>query len=114
MTAALEAYRQAHLLTEAELQGIIIRMAQERGWMVKPEQQGAQTRNSRVRAPQNKSAKGFPDLVLARDEEVLFIEVKDQHGVQSIEQVQWMCALPRYEVIRPSDLARGRVDELLA
>ena len=109
MTAALEAYRQAHLLTEAELKGHIVKMAVERGWRV------YETAQIKPRRPVKRdTSKGYPDLTLARDEEVLFIEVKDQHGIQSIEQVAWMCALPRYEVIRPSDLARGRVDELLA
>lgn len=107
-------------MTEAELQGLVIDMAQARGWMVRPSSQGSQTRNSRVRASQVATAGGFPDLVLARDGEVLFLELKKQDGKLSLEQVAWSMALPsnsgpiHYEVIRPSDLSRGRVEELLA
>lgn len=112
--------RQAHPMSEAELQGTIIRMAQEKGWLCRPSSQGSQNRSSRTRASQVTTAQGFPDLVLARDGEVLFLELKKQDGKLSLEQVIWSMALPsnsgatHYEVIRPSDLARGRVDELLA
>lgn len=109
----------AHSMSEVELSGTIIRMAEERGWLVKPPDK-ANNGNGNHRAHRNGTASGFPDLVLARDGEVLFLELKTQAGKLSPEQVLWSMALPsnsgttRYEVIRPSDLARGRVDELLA
>lgn len=107
-------------MTEAELKGVVIAMAHERGWMV----------FHLPNRPQTNSGNGYPDLTLARDGEVLWLELKTQTGTLSIEQVAWSMALPsnsrlvtegmdvrgwiHYEVIRPSDLARGRVDELLA
>ena len=112
---------QAHPMTESELQGVIVRMAEDKGWMVKPhDKANTSAGGGNRRAHRNGSANGFPDLVLARDGEVLFLELKTQVGKLSQEQVDWSMALPsnsgpvHYEVIRPSDLARGRVDELLA
>ena len=99
-------------MTESELQGHIIKMAQAQGWWVKPAQQGSQEPGRRK--IRNGTAAGFPDLVLARNGQVMFWELKDQKGSESQEQVNWSLQLPCYEVIRPSDLARGRVDELLA
>lgn len=112
-----ERYRtrsQAHVMTEAELQGTVLRMARERGWQCFVQQQGSKARSSRAHVSRVSGSNGFPDLTLARDGELLFLELKAQDGRLSIEQEAWQLALPRYEVIRPSDLARGRVDELLA
>lgn len=105
---------QAHLMTESELQGTIIRMAQERGWLVHSASQGSRAGGAVKGTQRNRTGNGFPDLVLARDTEYLFLELKTQDGKVGEDQVKWMLALPKYEVIRPSDLARGRVDELLA
>lgn len=110
---------QAHSMTEVELQGIVVKMAEANGWMVKPHDKANQGSGNR-RAHRNETANGFPDLVLARDGWVLFLELKKQDGRLSQEQVDWSMALPsnggptHYEVIRPSDLSRGRLDELLA
>lgn len=99
---------QAHPMTEAELKGVVRDMAIARGWAVH------ETPQNRPVRPVKGQSTGYPDLTLARDEEVLFLELKTQKGVLSSDQTRWMMALPRYEVIRPSDLSRGRVDELLA
>ena len=104
--------RQAHPMTETELQGTIVKMAEGLGWCVKPSSQGSQ--NTPRRPVKNRTANGFPDLVLARDGEVLFLELKTETGRLTTEQAGWQLALPHCETIRPSDLARGRVDELLA
>lgn len=102
------AKRQAHPMTEAELKREVVKMAKAKGWAVH------ETPQIKPRRPVKGQSNGYPDLTLARDEEVLFLELKDQTGIVDVEQVRWMMALPRYEVIRPSDLSRGRVDELLA
>ena len=99
---------QAHQMTEAELKRIIVSDAIKQGWLVH------ETPQIKPRRPVKGQSVGYPDLTLARDDEVLFLELKAQDGVQTAEQCAWMMALPRYEVIRPSDLSRGRVDELLA
>lgn len=119
---------QAHSMTETELQGTICAMAEARGWLVKESSQGSQ--NKPRRPARRKSNNGYPDLTLARDGEVLWLELKRQDGDLDADQIEWSIALPsnsqlvseamdrrghvHYEVIRPSDLARGRVDELLA
>ena len=105
-----EAPRQARPMTETELKRIVVEMAEKRGWRV------YETPQSKPSRPVKRdSSKGMSDLILARDEELRFLEIKDQHGSQSVYQFDWQWAIgPRYEVIRPSDLARGRVDELLA
>lgn len=97
--------QQAHLMTENELKGHVVKMARDRGWAVYHVPQD--------RIP-NGGGRGYPDLTLARDGEVQWMELKRQDGKLSADQVLWLDALPRCEVIRPSDLARGRVDELLA
>lgn len=113
-------YRMAHLMSEAELQGTLIGLAQEQGWMVKPpEKQRSSASSGNRRAHRNGTAAGAPDLLMVRDGEVLLLELKDQTNKLSISQDAWALALGPsgryvYEVIRPSDLARGRVDELLA
>ena len=97
-------------MSEADLKRIVVEMAEKQGWRVYETPQVAPRRP--VKRP---SSKGMADLILARDEEVLFLEVKDQDGKQSLYQFDWQWAIgPRYEVVRPSDLSRGRVDELLA
>jgi predicted type IV restriction endonuclease len=95
-------------MSEAELKRIVVDMAQRQGWAVH------ETPQVKPRRPVKGQSNGYPDLTLARDEEVLFLELKDQEGALSADQVRWMMALPRYEVVRPSDLSRGRVGELLA
>lgn len=98
-------------MTESELAGHLKKIAKRNGWL---------QHNDGIRKNGNAGDHGFPDFVLARDGEVLFLELKRQDGALTSEQILWSLALPsnsgpiRYEVIRPSDLARGRVDELLA
>ena len=48
---------------------------------------------------------GFPDLVLARNGEVIFAELKTEIGKLSPKQVDWYKALPQrsYYLWRPSD-----------
>jgi hypothetical protein len=96
---------QAHSMTENELKTHILAMAKAKGWAV------FHMTQSTIRGSQGK---GYPDLTLARDGEVQWMELKQEHGKLTDDQAYWQLALPRMEVIRPSDLARGRVDELLA
>ncbi len=108
----IEASDHAAPMTETELQGHIIKMAAAQGWAIHVHSQGAS--NAPRRAVRVASNNGYPDMTLARDGEVLWLELKAQKGTLDPMQVFWQQALPYYEVIRPSDLARGRVDELLA
>ncbi len=96
---------QAHSMTENELKQHVLKMAKAQGWAVYHVPQSTM---------HNGGGKGYPDLTLARDGEVQWMELKQEHGKLTDDQARWQLALPRMEVIRPSDLARGRVDELLA
>jgi hypothetical protein len=97
--------RQAHPMTENDLKRHVLAMAYAKGWAVYHVPQSTM---------HNGGGRGYPDLTLARDGEVQWIELKQESAKLTIAQLAWQLALPRMEVIRPSDLARGRVDELLA
>jgi hypothetical protein len=103
----VEASDHAAPMTETELKGHVLKMAYERGWMVYHVTHSPQRGRQGV---------GYPDLTLARDGEVLWIELKAQNGALDTPQIRWQFELPSscYEVIRPSDLARGRLEELLS
>jgi Holliday junction resolvase len=104
-------------LSEKELQQRIIDRARALGWLV------YHTYNSRH------SAAGFPDLVLARDGRVLFVEVKSEKGRLTKAQKEWLSVLydepwignpalqSEYDshqvyVWRPSDIAE--IEDVLA
>ena len=78
-------------LSEKDFQRQVIELAELNGFLV------YHTHDSR------KSAKGFPDLVMARTERVVFAELKTEKGLVSREQWLWLAALPNAYVWRPSD-----------
>jgi len=95
-------------VTESELRSEVVDLAHELGWRV------FSLPIAKTRRPV-KDAIGYPDLTLARDERVVWIELKTQDGDLTHEQIQWLlCLGPRMEVIRPSDLESGKVYRLLA
>jgi hypothetical protein len=102
--AAVIHHDQAHLMTENELKGYVLRIARENGWLVYHVPQATM---------HNGGGAGYPDLTCARDGEVVWIELKQEGGKMTDHQIGWQLALPFYHVIRPSDLASGRVLELL-
>ena len=67
--------------SEAELQGAVIDLAERLRWLV------YHTHDSRH------SAKGFPDLCLARGERLVFAELKTENGKLSDAQREWLQAL---------------------
>ncbi len=69
------------VLTEAEFQTKVVDLARARKWLV------YHTYDSR------RSAAGFPDLVLARDGRVMFVELKAPSGRLSQNQREWLVAL---------------------
>lgn len=66
---------------ERDFQRRVIALAKLQGWKV------YHTHDSRRSEP------GFPDLVLARGERVLFAELKNIGGKATPEQLKWLCAL---------------------
>lgn len=89
-------------MTEAEFTETVIQLAKFHGWLVvhfRPArtEQGWRTPLS--------GHKGFPDLVLARDQVVLITELKTEKGKVTKEQERWGEAIGEtYRLWRPSDL----------
>lgn len=95
-----------HLVTENELKTAVCRLARENGWSI---HHNAQARNIH-RSGDN----GFPDLEVARDGQVIWMELKDADGILSPEQYRWSLILPAFHTIRPSHWEDGTVHRLLA
>lgn len=78
-------------MTEAELQDAVIELAHLFGWRV------AHFRAARTKSgwatPVAADGKGFPDLMMARRERLIFAELKSAKGKLTLEQEEWMSAL---------------------
>jgi hypothetical protein len=90
----------AKLETEAGFQGVVIDFAQYRGWLVN------HNYDSRKSGPDN----GLPDLIMARDGRLIFMELKKPGGVVSAEQQRWLDVLKKCPAVlavvaRPQDWA---------
>ena len=86
-------------ISEAVWQGMVIEAATQAGWL------HYHTHDSR------KSQRGFPDLVLVRPPDILFIELKTETGVMQPDQKvwqQWLSQCPQieYAIWRPSDFTQ--------
>ena len=84
-------------MTEAELKRAVLALAYRHGWLV------YHVPATNVRGSQGK---GYPDLTLARDGKVVWLELKQEDGRVREEQKLWGEALPAHHwfVIRPHDL----------
>jgi hypothetical protein len=98
-------------VSEAELQKAVIELARRLGWRT------AHFRTSRTQSGGWATAvqgdgKGFPDLVLARNGYVLFVELKADKGRLSMDQLAWLSALTpeRMLVWRPKDWRDGTIE----
>lgn len=99
-------------ITEAELQTMVIRTAGLYGW-----------RCHHSRAAQNRNGKwstalqgdiGLPDLVLARDGQVLLVELKSGTGKPTADQDLWLEAAGNHgRLWRPSDWFDGTIQNTL-
>ncbi len=82
-------------LTEKQFQAQVIELARYCGWLL------YHTYDSRRSTP------GFPDLVLARDNRIIFAELKTEKGRISAAQKEWAEKLTKtpaeYYLWRPSD-----------
>ena len=68
-------------MTEKQFQAQVVELAQTLGWLV------YHTYDSRRSAP------GFPDLVMVRNDHLIFAELKSAKGKLTPEQGQWLDAL---------------------
>lgn len=95
-------------ISENEFLGQVLQLAKLYKW------QAAHFRAARTekgwRTPVQGDAKGFPDLLLTREGDLLFAELKSEKGKVSPEQQQWIDALKKTghpaEIWRPSDWVR--------
>ena len=94
-------------MTESELRVEVVELAHKLGWRV------FSLPMVKTRRPV-KDAIGYPDLTLARDRRVLWIELKQEDGNLSPAQMQWMHELPNVIVVRPSDWESGDLYRALA
>lgn len=103
MTAHMEAahYRQAMRLgwSERRFTDEVVTLAVNAGWLVHHDRP-ARTADGWVTAVQGHT--GFPDVLLARDGEVIFAELKSEKGSVSGEQKKWLAHTRGY-LWRPSD-----------
>jgi hypothetical protein len=103
--------RRFRATSEDELLTAVVQWADLRGWLIHHDRRSD-------RAIQQGDV-GFPDLVLARDRRVLFVELKSETGSVSTPQMAWILAIagqdpktrlpghPEVFVWRPSDLDRA-------
>ena len=56
---------------------------------------------------------GWPDLALARNQTVIFLELKSEKGKVRPEQQGWLDVLPNAYVVFPEDWYDGTVEKLL-
>lgn len=76
---------------EADFQKVLVQFARIMGWDVHwhpDEKQNAKSGRWDLMPPP-----GFPDLVMVRDERILFVELKGQRGKLSHDQEYWQEAL---------------------
>jgi len=103
-------------ISEAELQAAVIDLAHFLGWRVahfRPALTGG-----RWSTPVSADGAGFPDLVMARNGEVVVAELKSEKGRISPAQKAWLLALGwsgncRIFVWRPADWFSGAVEAAL-
>jgi hypothetical protein len=91
--------------SEKQFQGAVVEYAELNGWKT------YHTFDSRRSDP------GFPDLVLSRDDRLVFLELKSETGRASTAQRDWLDALQRAPgitvgVMRPRDWAT--LEEMLS
>ena len=88
-------------MLESEFRKSVIQYAQMRGWLVhyQPDTQANRRRH-------HSDSSGIPDLTLARNGEVLFIELKAEGKSPTKKQQDWLDAIgnERAGRFRPSDM----------
>ena len=89
-------------MKESEFQRIVIDMAHLFGWQVAHFRPAQTAKGWRTAVAAD--GKGFPDLVIARERQVIFAELKTKTGRLSEAQCRWLDVLPNAVVWRPADL----------
>jgi hypothetical protein len=98
-------------MTEKDLQNNIIQIARLLGYHVHAERPSINRRGKWSTAIQG--VPGYPDLTLAKQGKVLFIECKSEKGQPTDYQTSWALALPNYYLARPSAWLSGEIERIL-
>ena len=102
-------------MTESELKSAVIEMARMYKWKIHHDRPSQNSKGRWSTAIEGDA--GFPDIVLARDGIVLFVELKSTKGRLSDGQTEWLAALSggcnTVEVWRPVDWTSGAVQKAL-
>lgn len=105
-------------MSEAQLQSAVIELARLLQWRV-AHFRPAETEKG-WRTPVEADGKGFPDLCMARNGEVIFAEIKDAKRGLASDQLSWQYALEpperashSYYVWRPAQWLDGTIEARL-
>jgi hypothetical protein len=98
-------------VTEAELQACVIDLAHVYGWKV-AHFRPAQTSKG-WRTPVGADGKGFPDLVMAKLNHLIIVELKSDRGKLTDAQQEWIYALDA-TVWTPADWKSGLIQKILS
>jgi hypothetical protein len=85
--------------TEADLQTAVLQLSRMYGWKT-AHFRAARMSDGRWVTPIQGDAKGYPDLTLVRDGELIFAELKSGTGKVAPEQQAWLDAFNRVPGIR--------------
>lgn len=88
----MSAYPEFLEASEASFQRSVMELAQIGGWKLAHHHDSRRQIRPGVHVG-DKSAAGFPDLVLCRGDRVIFAELKTQKGRLSAAQIEWLDAL---------------------
>ena len=102
----------AKAMTEDELLSCVVDMARKQyGWRVAHFRPARTNKGYRTLM---QGDPGFPDLVLAKEGRVLFVELKSERGELSAEQEAWLFDLDEQaKVWRPSDWLNNSIERIL-
>lgn len=98
-------------MTEAELQAAVIDLAHCYGWKV-AHFRPARTENG-WRTPVGADGKGFPDLVIAKQDHLIIAELKSERGRLTASQQSWIDALDA-TIWTPADWRSGLIQKILS
>ena len=98
-------------MSEAEFQTAVVELAELCGWLLchfHDSRREVRRRDGTRLFIGDAATSGFPDLVLVRSPEVLFVELKSEKGRMTVPQKKWRdvlsrCPGVRYYLWRPSD-----------
>ncbi len=92
--------------SEKQFQTAVIELAERLGWKAAhfndSRREIVNRKSGERRLVGDKDARGFPDLVLLRDDRLVFAELKSDRGRLSQAQLDWIVRLERVESIPSS------------